>query len=108
MLAFFQLNSSDHVLCLDLLCKWQYLFQLFSFSFLIMHFLNPMLFHFQVLLHPEQDRVLSIRENARLQGFPDCYKLCGPVKQRYVFELVSYLELINERYKKNIVVRKLL
>ncbi|KEH27609.1 DNA (cytosine-5)-methyltransferase CMT3-like protein [Medicago truncatula] len=40
--------------------------------------------HNQVLLHPEQDRVLSIRENARLQGFPDCYKLCGPVKQRYM------------------------
>lgn len=33
-------------------------------------------------MHPEQDRVLSIRENARLQGFPDFYKLCGPVKER--------------------------
>ncbi|RHN51094.1 putative DNA (cytosine-5-)-methyltransferase [Medicago truncatula] len=39
--------------------------------------------HNQVLLHPEQDRVLSIRENARIQGFPDCYKLCGPTKERY-------------------------
>lgn len=36
----------------------------------------------QVVLHPEQDRVLTIRENARLQGFPDYYKLCGPVKER--------------------------
>lgn len=33
-------------------------------------------------MHPEQDRVLSIRENARLQGFPDYYKLSGPVKER--------------------------
>ncbi|WJX25975.1 DNA (cytosine-5-)-methyltransferase [Trifolium repens] len=40
--------------------------------------------HNQKILHPEQDRVLSIRENARLQGFPDFYKLCGPVKQRYM------------------------
>ncbi|XP_045822705.1 DNA (cytosine-5)-methyltransferase CMT3-like isoform X2 [Trifolium pratense] len=40
--------------------------------------------HNQKILHPDQDRVLSIRENARLQGFPDFYKLCGPVKQRYM------------------------
>ncbi|XP_012574570.1 putative DNA (cytosine-5)-methyltransferase CMT1 [Cicer arietinum] len=40
--------------------------------------------HNQALLHPAQDRVLSIRENARLQGFPDCYKLCGPIKERYM------------------------
>ncbi|XVF11311.1 hypothetical protein REPUB_Repub08aG0016200 [Reevesia pubescens] len=40
--------------------------------------------HNQVILHPEQDRVLSIRENARLQGFPDYYKLLGPVKERYI------------------------
>lgn len=33
-------------------------------------------------MHPEQDRVLSIRENARLQGFPDYYKLSGSVKER--------------------------
>ncbi|MFS7938054.1 putative DNA (cytosine-5-)-methyltransferase [Helianthus anomalus] len=38
--------------------------------------------HNQALLHPNQDRVLTIRENARLQGFPDHYKLCGPVKAR--------------------------
>lgn len=36
----------------------------------------------QAILHPEQDRVLSIRENARLQGFPDWYKLFGSVKER--------------------------
>ncbi|XP_031493458.1 DNA (cytosine-5)-methyltransferase CMT3-like isoform X2 [Nymphaea colorata] len=40
--------------------------------------------HNQVILHPEQDRVLTIRENARLQGFPDYYKLCGPIKERYI------------------------
>ncbi|XP_068662270.1 DNA (cytosine-5)-methyltransferase 3-like isoform X2 [Aristolochia californica] len=40
--------------------------------------------HNQIILHPEQDRVLSIRENARLQGFPDYYKLVGPVKERYI------------------------
>ncbi|KAJ7973784.1 Cytosine-specific methyltransferase [Quillaja saponaria] len=40
--------------------------------------------HNQAILHPEQDRVLSVRENARLQGFPDYYKLCGPIKARYI------------------------
>lgn len=40
--------------------------------------------HNQIILHPEQDRVLTIRENARLQGFPDYYALFGPIKQRYM------------------------
>ncbi|KAF7809603.1 putative DNA (cytosine-5)-methyltransferase CMT1 [Senna tora] len=40
--------------------------------------------HNQIILHPAQDRVLTIRENARLQGFPDCYKLSGPIKERYI------------------------
>ncbi|KAA8516963.1 hypothetical protein F0562_017219 [Nyssa sinensis] len=40
--------------------------------------------HNQVILHPDQDRVLTVRENARLQGFPDCYKLCGLIKERYI------------------------
>ncbi|KAM7487179.1 hypothetical protein LguiB_024663 [Lonicera macranthoides] len=40
--------------------------------------------HNQVILHPLQDRVLTIRENARLQGFPDYYKLNGPIKERYI------------------------
>ncbi|KAL8091291.1 DNA (cytosine-5)-methyltransferase 1-like [Apium graveolens] len=39
--------------------------------------------HNRAMLHPNQDRVLTIRENARLQGFPDCYKFYGPVKERY-------------------------
>nr|GFA45797.1 DNA (cytosine-5)-methyltransferase CMT3-like [Tanacetum cinerariifolium] len=40
--------------------------------------------HNQAILHPTQDRVLTIRENARLQGFPDFYKLLGPIKERYI------------------------
>ncbi|EPS58007.1 chromomethylase, partial [Genlisea aurea] len=40
--------------------------------------------HNQAILHPDQNRVLTIRENARLQGFPDHYKLVGPVKERYI------------------------
>ncbi|KAJ6702636.1 CYTOSINE-SPECIFIC METHYLTRANSFERASE [Salix koriyanagi] len=40
--------------------------------------------HNQAIMHPEQDRVLTIRENARLQGFPDYYQLCGPIKERYI------------------------
>ncbi|KAK1309987.1 DNA (cytosine-5)-methyltransferase 1 [Acorus calamus] len=40
--------------------------------------------HNQIILHPVQDRVLTVRENARLQGFPDCYKFAGPMKERYI------------------------
>ncbi|GAB2273366.1 MAD2L1-binding protein [Dionaea muscipula] len=39
--------------------------------------------HSQKILHPEQDRLLTVRECARLQGFPDYYRLCGSVKKRY-------------------------
>ncbi|KAE9607860.1 putative DNA (cytosine-5-)-methyltransferase [Lupinus albus] len=39
--------------------------------------------HNQVILHPEQDRILTIREFARLQGFPDYYRFYGTVKERY-------------------------
>ncbi|KAL3684565.1 hypothetical protein R1sor_002587 [Riccia sorocarpa] len=39
--------------------------------------------HGQRMLHPNQDRTLTIRECARLQGFPDYYKFCGTVKDRY-------------------------
>ncbi|XP_042033383.1 DNA (cytosine-5)-methyltransferase CMT2-like isoform X1 [Salvia splendens] len=37
----------------------------------------------QSILHPDQDRRLTIRECARLQGFPDYYRFCGTVKERY-------------------------
>lgn len=50
----------------------------------IFGWLSPKQTSWQCILHPEQDRVLTIRENARLQGFPDCYKLYGPIKERYV------------------------
>ncbi|KAF8090686.1 hypothetical protein N665_0469s0021 [Sinapis alba] len=40
--------------------------------------------HNQTVIHPLQDRVLSVRENARIQGFPDFYKLCGPIKEKYI------------------------
>ncbi|KAM5548199.1 DNA (cytosine-5)-methyltransferase CMT3-like [Rosa sericea] len=40
--------------------------------------------HNQAILHPQQDRVLTVRENARLQGFPDYYQLSGPIKERYM------------------------
>ncbi|XVF52094.1 hypothetical protein PTKIN_Ptkin04bG0237300 [Pterospermum kingtungense] len=39
--------------------------------------------HSQATLHPEQDRVLTIREYARLQGFPDYYRFYGSIKERY-------------------------
>ncbi|KAM7269865.1 hypothetical protein ACFE04_025362 [Oxalis oulophora] len=37
----------------------------------------------QAVLHPEQDRVFTIRESARLQGFHDYYKFSGALKDRY-------------------------
>ncbi|XP_074570626.1 DNA (cytosine-5)-methyltransferase CMT2-like [Curcuma longa] len=40
-------------------------------------------FRCQAMLHPEQERALTIRECARLQGFPDCYRFHGAVEERY-------------------------
>ncbi|XP_042012948.1 DNA (cytosine-5)-methyltransferase CMT2-like [Salvia splendens] len=37
----------------------------------------------RAILHPEQDRVLTLRECARLQGFPDYYMFTGSLKERY-------------------------
>ncbi|TVU07148.1 hypothetical protein EJB05_47190, partial [Eragrostis curvula] len=37
----------------------------------------------QALIHPAQDRLLTIRESARLQGFPDSFRFHGTVKDRY-------------------------
>ncbi|KAE8806087.1 DNA (cytosine-5)-methyltransferase 1 [Hordeum vulgare] len=39
--------------------------------------------HMQALIHPAQDRLLTVRESARLQGFPDSYRFRGTVKDRY-------------------------
>ena len=54
--------------------------------------INPSFFsyvddHFQATIHPTQDRVLSIRECARVQGFTDDYKFSGPVKERYKYSI---------------------
>lgn len=51
----------------------------------------PSLFFFQLLplspqgrvLHPEQHRVVSVRECARSQGFPDTYRLFGNILDKH-------------------------
>lgn len=50
---------------------------------------HPMNCIMQRLLHPDQDRTLSVRECARLQGFPDYYKFCGSVEDRYMMSFLS-------------------
>ncbi|GJN35744.1 hypothetical protein PR202_gb24547 [Eleusine coracana subsp. coracana] len=40
-------------------------------------------FRMQALIHPAQDRLLTIRETARLQGFPDNFRFYGTVDDRY-------------------------
>lgn len=35
------------------------------------------------VFHPHQDRVISVRESARAQSFPDTFKFCGPFGARY-------------------------
>ncbi|MBY9015301.1 MAG: DNA cytosine methyltransferase [Candidatus Lokiarchaeota archaeon] len=34
-------------------------------------------------IHPTQNRAISIREAARLQSFPDRYKFCGTMREKY-------------------------
>lgn len=36
-----------------------------------------------MVLHPNQDRIVSVRECARSQGFPDEFKFCGTSQDRY-------------------------
>ncbi|XP_006847211.2 DNA (cytosine-5)-methyltransferase 1B [Amborella trichopoda] len=33
--------------------------------------------------HPDQDRILTVRECARSQGFPDSYRFCGNIHNKY-------------------------
>ena len=35
------------------------------------------------MLHPEQHRVVSVRECARSQGFPDTYRFFGTILDRH-------------------------
>lgn len=42
------------------------------------------------MLHPEQHRVVSVRECARSQGFPDTYRFFGTIldRHRQVFKVL--------------------
>ena len=35
------------------------------------------------ILHPEQHRVISVREGARSQGFPDSFRFAGTTLDKY-------------------------
>jgi DNA (cytosine-5)-methyltransferase 1 len=39
--------------------------------------------YWSAVFHPEQDRVISVRESARAQGFPDRVRFAGPLSSRY-------------------------
>jgi DNA (cytosine-5)-methyltransferase 1 len=39
--------------------------------------------HWGSYIHPEQDRVISVREAARFQAFPDHYRFYGTLAEQY-------------------------
>ncbi len=39
--------------------------------------------YWSAVFHPDQDRVISVRESARAQGFPDHVRFAGPLSSRY-------------------------
>ena len=39
--------------------------------------------HWGSFFHPSQDRVISVREAARIQSFPDYYRFYGSLTQQY-------------------------
>ena len=39
--------------------------------------------HWGSFFHPTQNRVISVREAARIQSFPDCYTFTGSITQQY-------------------------
>lgn len=42
------------------------------------------------VLHPEQNRVVSVRECARSQGFPDTYRFFGTILDKHR-QVCSYI-----------------